>query len=312
MLLGAVGAVGALGADGAVGADGAEEAPAGRFRAPNPWHTTRVQREDVRLFGRLALISAYSLILLALDDLQISAADPLLISIAAVLWLLLAIDLFWALRAAPRRLVALGRRVGCLLLLIAPLLIGPDLQWELFVVIVVAYVLELRGVAAGRAFAFSFGLVVFIGLLATFGMMLAERNDPASRLGTLHEAGAWSLTTLLRLPGFRPYQPVTSDGRLLTLVVGTCALLAASFFTAQIVNWIRGAGDAESGQADASPEAAQVAQHLRALTGQVEALRSTVESLTSQVQALAPPPPDPARVAEPDATEPTPPAPDPR
>ena len=155
-------------------------------------------------------------------------------------------------------------------------------------------------------------IVVFIGLLATFGMMLAERNDPASRLGTLHEAGAWSLSTMLRLPGFRPYQPVTSDGRLLTLVVGTCALLAASFFTAQIVNWVRGAGGAESRRADESPEAAQVAQHLLALTGQVEALRATVESLTSQVQALAPPPPDPAPVAEPDATEPTPPAPDTR
>ena len=235
---------------------------------------------DFRKVVRLTVIAGYGLIVLALDDLHLDEGlDILLTVMMAVLWVVLLADLLELLVRHPDRKVILKGHLGYPLLLAAPFFIGPNLQWAVLLLLLVGYLLELRDFAAGRAFAFSFGLIAFVAAASTLAMVLVERTAEDSKLRDVGEASAWVLSTLLRLPGFRPQQPVTQDGRLLGIVVGVCALLAASFLTAQLVTWVVGS---QSNHA-AEDEAAHA--HLAALSAELASLRACVDELTNRLPA---------------------------
>ena len=252
-----------------------------------------MSKETIKIV-RLCMIAGYGLMVLVLDDLHLgSTADAILIGLVALIWLALVVDLVLLLVRSPNRWSVLRNHLGYPLLLAAPFFIGPDLQWWVLLLILVGYLLELRCFAAGRAFAFSFGLIGFVAIAATMAMVLVERAAEKSRLGDVGEASAWVFSTLLRLLGFRPQQPVTQDGRLLGLVVGVCAVLATSFLTAQLVTWVVGS---QSSSNAAEDEAAQA--HLAALTAELASLRSCVEELNQRMAdptSSATPSPDPGR-----------------
>jgi hypothetical protein len=239
-------------------------------------------RSTLTAVARLGLVAVYALTLLSLDAMHFEAqVDYALIAVAAVLWIII-LGIYWRglARTPDRRGYALSH-AGVPLLLVAPLLVIPNASWILLLLLLTAYILELRGYAAGHGFMFSFGLVAFVIVLATGLMSYVERESPDSDLDDVGAAAAWSFATIFRL---RPMgTPRTEDGQTLALLVGVCALLAASLFTAQIVTWVTGSGREKKGKSDPSPE----------LLAEISALRQSVDELNEKLggNSLKPTPP---------------------
>lgn len=239
----------------------------------------------------MVVIALYSLALLCIDFLNLERSFDFGLGVfAVIMWVLLLAD-YWSLIAhATDRRQTVKRHLGYPLLLLAPLLILPDLTGLLLLVVLVAYVLELRRMATGRAFTFSFGLILFVTALATTAMVYSERQDPQSPLGDWGEAFTWSFVSLIRLSSVTPPKPLTEDGKALTFVVGACALLAASMLTAQLVTWVVGSqkrededegGDEGEDSADASAATSQD------LAAEIASLRAAVEELRERLGPAA-------------------------
>ncbi|MFM8773995.1 MAG: hypothetical protein ACKOFP_09220 [Actinomycetota bacterium] len=220
----------------------------------------------------LALVAGYSLLLLSIDAMHFEAqVDGALVALAGLAWVAILLG-YWRgmARAASKRSYAMGH-LGTPLFLVAPLAVVPDTSWLLLFILLTAYVLELRTFAAGHGFIFSLGLVVFVIVLATGVMSYVEREDPESALSDIGTSAAWTFATLFRLRA--PVgSPQTEDGQILSLVVGVCALLAASLFTAQIVTWVTGSGRDKGKNSEASPE----------LLAEIAALREAVDRLADE------------------------------
>lgn len=225
--------------------------------------------------GRLALVAGYSLLLLSIDAMHFEAqVDGVLIGLVGVAWLAILATYWLGLaRATSKRDYALAH-LGTPLLLVAPLAVVPDTSWVLLFILLTAYVLELRTFAAGRGFAFSLGLVAFVIVLATGVMSYVEREDPESALSDVGASAAWTFATIFRLRA-SVGNPQTEDGQTLALVVGVCALLAASLFTAQIVTWVTGSSRDKGKKSETSPE----------LLAEIAALREAVDRLADERSA---------------------------
>lgn len=234
--------------------------------------TARTRLTSAAAVVWLALVAGYSLLLLSIDAMHFEAqVDGALVALVGLAWTAILITYWRGLaRAASKPTYAVGH-LGTPLLLVAPLAVIPDTSWLLLFVLLTAYVLELRTSAAGHGFMFSLGLVVFVIVLATGVMTYVEREDPASTLSDVGSSAAWTFATLFRL---RPSvgSPQTEDGQILALVVGVCALLAASLFTAQIVTWVTGNSRDRAQEREASPE----------LLAEIAALRAAVDRLADQ------------------------------
>lgn len=231
------------------------------------------RRGSLLSVGWLALVAAYSLLLLAFDAMYFDPqVDWVLLSLAAIAWIAIVVTYVRGLgRATSRRTYVLAH-LGTPLLIAAPLTVIPvDTSWLPLFVLLVAYILELRNLTAGQGFLFSLGLVAFVIVLATAVMSFVEREDPESSLDDVGASAGWTLATLFRLRA--PFgDPQTEDGKILSLVVGVCALLAASLFTAQLVTWVTGSGRDKERKSDSSAE----------ILAEIAALRAAVERLTDE------------------------------
>jgi len=235
---------------------------------------------------RLALIAAYSILIMSSGFFEWNGTTEALIATAAgLLWIVLLVLLILDLRSVSSARRYFSRRPSLPLLLIAPafLLIG---WWPIvaFVVVVTAYVLELRHHSAGDGFLFSFGLVLFVGLLAALSMVEIENDNEDSSLKTPQDALFWAFASLLRINYGRSLNPETEDGRLLATVVGVCAVLGASLFTATIVAWV--VGTRREAEAEAAIEAEEIT--LAAVVAELEALRAELAEDRAQRSAARP------------------------
>ncbi len=230
--------------------------------------------ESLQALGWLSLVAVYSLLVLAIDAMQFEfQVDMSLIALAGIAWITILVAYWRGLaRASSRRSYALNHLGVPLLLLLAPVATLPtDTSWLPLFLLLTAYVLELRGLAAGHGFLFSLGLVAFVIVLATGVMAFVERNAPESPLNDVRTSAAWALATLFRLRA--PYgEPQTEDGKTLALVVGVCALIAASLFTAQLVTWVTGSSRDRERRSESTDE----------LIAEIAALRAAVEKLTRE------------------------------
>lgn len=227
----------------------------------------------------LVLTALYALALLGWDLLNFEQrVDIPLIAIGVVLWVVLLGRYVWVLATAADRRAAFWRHIYYPLLLLAPLLILPDPPGFLVFTVLIAYILQLRTVTAGRAFAFSFALVVFVAIVSSAAMVVAEEDYPESSLRDWPTALSWSFVSLLRVGDWAVGRPVSDDGRLLAIVVGICAVLAASLFTAQIIRWVTGDHQGEDGgvsagdQADVAREIARLREAVVALTERLDTI----------------------------------------
>lgn len=276
----------------------------GRTRA-RAWHirlSTLLSRQGVRSTLRLGLIAAYSVVFMWGGFFDWAGwAETILWSLGVVLWIAVATLLVRELMSRDRRLRHIAVNPSLLVLLIAPAFLW--VVWmpvAAFLLVVAAYVLELRNHSAGDGFLFSFGLVLFVGVFAGLSMVEVEYENPDSNLTTPTDAIFWAFASLLRINYGKAFSPVTEEGRILATVVGICAVLCASLFTAQVVKWLVGtkAEEREAAAAAAQEEAAEeeAAQSL-ALAGRDQAILDELAAIRAELALLR------SRVDEPAATE---------
>ncbi len=229
----------------------------------------------------LAVKAAYSLGLLSWDILHFEQrVDLPLFVVVAMLWLALVMMYVRELRMADSLRDGVLANLSYPLLLVAPLLIPPDTSAPLMILLIVAYILSLRSLTSGQAFAFSFSLIVFVAAMTSVAMVEVEKDHPESPLRDYPSALSWSMLNLLRVGDWAVGRPVSEDGRSLAILVGVCAVLAASLLTAQIVTWLAGTGP-DNHQADDSS----------AYADELTRLRESVDRLTARLDATEQPRP---------------------
>ncbi|MCB0904417.1 MAG: hypothetical protein H6524_07625 [Actinobacteria bacterium] len=233
--------------------------------------------------ARLAFISVYCLTIITAGFGHWSLSTVrILNAIVAVLWVLLLITWIRQLRGETGRLAFVLRHPALPMLLVAPLFL--ILFWDpiWFILIVAAFILELRQLSAGDGFTFSFVLIVFVGVMSGLAMAELENNQQGSGIHGPGDAFGWAFGGLLRIDTGTDFAPTTADGKFLGVVVSVCGILAASMFTAKLVAWIL--GEDKSSPAEGSGLTAEDAQALRT---EVAELRETVSRLNQTIQQRA-------------------------
>ena len=233
--------------------------------------------------ARLAFISVYSLtIIIAGFGHWGPSTVRVLNAVVAVLWVLLLIMWIRQVRDQTGRFSFVLRHPALPMLLIAPLFL--ILFWDpvWFIVIVVAFILELRQLSAGDGFTFSFVLILFVGVMSGLTMVELENNQQSSGIHGPGDAFVWAFGGLLHIDTGTDFAPTTADGKFLGVVVSVCGILAASMFTAKLVAWIL--GDDKSSPDEGSALTTEDAQALRA---EVAELRETVSRLNQTIEQRA-------------------------
>jgi hypothetical protein len=171
------------------------------------------------------------------------------------------------------------------------LLIAPAFLWLVwmpvaaFILVVFAYVLELRHHSAGDGFLFSFGLVLFIGVFAGLSMVEVESENSDSSLRSPSDAIFWAFASLLKINYGKALTPQTDDGRILATVVGVCAILGASLFTAQVVSWV--VGSDKAGRRASDPEGGPPAEPVAGTSTEADGrILAELALLRAEVSAL--------------------------
>jgi hypothetical protein len=160
---------------------------------------------------------------------------------AGALWIALAVDYFHRLLGAPLRRAFVLHAVATPLLLTAPLLMLLHVPASLVVVLlIVAFVIEVRHLEFGHQFAMALTAVVGIGIISAIAMAIFERNAAGSQLRTVGDTFTWALSTVFDVRGDNA-QPVTENGRILGVVVVLCGVLFTWAMFSQMTAWILGA-----------------------------------------------------------------------
>lgn len=237
---------------------------------------------------RLGLIATYSIVFMWGGFFDWAGwAETVLWVLGAALWVVVAGLLVIELRKAPSPGRYLLGNPSLPLLLIAPAFLW--LTWmplAAFIIVVVAYVLDLRHHSAGDGFLFSFGLVLFVGVFAGLSMVEVEYEAPNSTLDRPSDAIFWAFASLLRINYGKALSPVTDEGRILATVVGICAILGASLFTAQVVSWVVGAKkDREDAAEELEAQEDALAEERRddAILAELSAIRTELEELRARL-----------------------------
>ena len=159
---------------------------------------------------------------------------------AATLWVGLAAEYIVRLVRSRDRRSFVRHAVATPLLLASPLLMMLNVPAALVVtVLMVAFVIELRHFAFGHQFIMALTAVIGIGLIAAIAMAIFERNAPSSQLRTVGDTLTWAMSTVLDVRG-DDAQPVTSNGRILGIVLVLCGVLFTWAMFSQITSWILG------------------------------------------------------------------------
>jgi hypothetical protein len=253
-----------------------------RARARRVRFVTLTSSRGFRSSARLGLIAVYSIVFMWGGYFEWAGwTETILWSVAAILWVALAVIFIreMKLSRSPWRFARTHPSIPLLL-------VAPAFLWFVwmpigaFIVVVIAYVWELRHHSAGDGFLFSFGLVIFVGVFAGLSMVEVEDGDAGSSLQTPSDAIFWAFASLLRINYGKSLTPETDDGRILATVVGVCAILGASLFTAQVVSWVVGGRKDEQEEPDATQPSVTdpVLVELAALRAELAEMRAIVDA----------------------------------
>lgn len=207
--------------------------------------------------------------------------------IVSVLWLVLLVFFIVELRQSRAPWAFTRRNPSVPLLLLSPVFLFLDWDAVWFVMVIAAYVFELRRHSAGDGFTFSFALIAFVGLLSALTMVELEDDNPDSQFKTPSDAIYWAFGGLLRINNGRSYTPLTDDGRFLAIVVAVCGVIAASMFTAKLVTWV--VGERKPGEVDEPPDSTDddLRAHVAALQVEVDRLAAAAETHERPVEPPA-------------------------
>ncbi len=219
------------------------------------------------------------------------ATSRILYVVVSVVWLLLlAMYIHDLVRTSEPLHKYVWKHPAIPMLLIAPLFLV--LNWDAvwFVLVIAAYILELRQHSAGNAFTFSFCLIIFVGVLAALAMAELENDVVGSQFHGPGDSLLWAFGSLLRIDTGKTFSPVTQDGKFLAVVIQVSAILAASMFTAKLVGWVMGTskpGTAPKDDDDDQPD--PIADSMRA---EIADLRAAIVRLTESVEGKSTKPGD--------------------
>lgn len=206
-------------------------------------------------------------------------------TVVSVLWLALVVFLVVGVSRRRGLWTFLRENLAVPLLLLSPVFLL--LQWDAvwFLMVIAAYVVELRRIPAGDGFLFSFVLIAFVGLLAALTMVEVENDNPESGFRSPSDGLYWAFAGLLRINTDRTYTHLTVEGRHLAVTMAICGVIAASMFTARLVAWV--IGERRPAEAKGGGEDEGVVDELRV---QVARLDGRVAALQAEMDP--PPPPD--------------------
>jgi hypothetical protein len=268
-----------------------------RARARRIWWSSLTGRKGFRSSVRLALIAVYSIVFMWGGFFDWAGwSETVLWSLAAVLWVTIAVVFVRELVRSRSTLQHVRVHPSLPLLLVAPAFLW--IVWmpiAAFILVVIAYVLELRHHSAGDGFLFSFGLVLFIGVFAGLSMVEIESEEAESSLRTPSDAIFWAFASLLKINYGRALTPQTEDGRVLATVVGICAILGASLFTAQVVSWVVGSKkdrEDEAAEDEAGDRVRETTDREDAILAELAAIRGELADLRTRMDAPGPRPDD--------------------
>ena len=234
--------------------------------------------------ARLVFIAIYSLAFITAGfGHWAPTTSKILYIVVSVVWLLLlAMYIHDLIRTTEPLHKYVWKHPAIPMLLIAPLflLLYWDAVW--FVLVIAAYILELRQHSAGNAFTFSFCLIIFVGVLAALAMAELENDVIGSQFHGPGDSLLWAFGSLLRIDTGKTFSPVTQDGKFLAVVIQVSAILAASMFTAKLVGWVMGTskpGAAAKSEEDDEPD--PIADSMRA---EIADLRAAIVRLTDSVE----------------------------
>jgi hypothetical protein len=236
------------------------------------------RRENAIAIARLVFIAIYVVAFIAAGFGHWSRSVFLaLYVVVGALWLVILAFFIVELRESGEPWAFTRHNPSVPILLISPAFLFLDWDAIWFVLVIAAYVFELRRHSAGDGFTFSFALIAFVGLLAAFTMVELENDDPKSQFRSPSDAVYWAFGGLLRINTGRSYTPLTDDGRFLGIVVAVCGVIAASMFTAKLVTWV--VGERKPVEVENKPETA-----LDDLREQVVALEAEVNRLSTAAE----------------------------
>lgn len=241
-----------------------------------------MRSEGFRAGVRLVFIAVYALAFITAGfGHWAPATSRLLYVVVSVLWVaLLAMYIHDLIRTSEPHLRYVLQHPAIPMLLIAPLFLF--LYWDAvwFVLVIAAYILELRQHSAGNAFTFSFCLIIFVGVLAALAMAELENDVAGSAFHGPGDSLLWAFGSLLRIDTGKTFSPVTEDGKFLAVVIQVSAILAASMFTAKLVGWVMGTAKpgVRAEDEDGTPATADSMQ------AEIADLRAAIARLTESVE----------------------------
>jgi len=230
-------------------------------------------RANKTAVARLVVIALYAVVLIAAGFGHWSHPVNVVAYIGiAILWLVLLVIFVVELRQSetPWAFIRLNPAIPLLLASPAFLILDWDAVW--FLMVIVAYIFELRRHSPGDGLTFSFALIAFVGILAALTMVELENDNPQSEFRNPSDALYWAFGDLLRINTGRSYTPTTEDGQHLATVVAVCGVIAASMFTARLVTWVVGERKSAEVKQPADPSSDDVRARLAALESEVDRL----------------------------------------
>jgi len=221
--------------------------------APSESHQPRQGAIEL---ARLVAFAAYALGLLAENIMHFERQVSLPLTAAVVvLWLVIAADYAMRINHATSRVSFVRGHLSYPIVLVSIVLVTSHNPWLVALPLIVAFVLQLRETTTGHAVSFSLGLGLFMIVLATAGVVYAERNEPESALREWPDAAAWAVATVIHLRGYRADTPLSQDGVVLAFVVSLAGLVVGAIIGAKIIEWVIGQRAVQSADGAAEPPA---------------------------------------------------------
>lgn len=191
----------------------------------------------------------------------------------SALWAGFAIDYLIRLALARQRKRWFVRHILDFVIVVVPFL--RPLRLLRLVAIVAALQKAFGDAIRGRVVIYTAASAVLLVYAASLAVLDAERSDPSAHIKNFGDAVWWSITTITTV-GYGDFYPVTTNGRLVAVLLMIGGMSLIGMITATVATWIV--------QSVAEGDAKNPA----AVAAQIDELRSQITQLTTLLTDTAP------------------------
>lgn len=182
------------------------------------------------------------------------------------LWAGFSVDYFIRLALAPQRARWFVRHILDFVIVAVPFL--RPLRLLRLVLIVAALQKAFGDAVRGRIVIYTATTAVLLVYASSLAVLQAERSDPTAHIRNFGDAVWWSITTITTV-GYGDFYPVTTQGRLVAVLLMIGGISLIGMITATVAAWIVH----RVAEEDTTQQAATAAQ--------IDELRSQITQLTS-------------------------------